>query len=198
MIRTGKRRVKSSPRKTAPKHKCPLRRMSLSVGRQADYVYYNATVINNNVRTDISTDDPPIYFQDTRVTPIIKDTSKYVVSVDNFTINGGQKDLPIFIPQIVVGPDINLTIYSRDLWMLSVLPAQAQATAATTYIQATIPLLGFPRFRRTCTVIPTTASPRQLEIGLLLLLHLRPLGEPDEQCPDGSMERTSNEKASDT
>lgn len=131
-------------------------------GTSADgeYVYYNATIINNTVRTDQTTDDPDVYFQDTRVVPIIKDTSKYVVSVDNFTINGGQKNLPIFIPQIVVGSDINLTIYSVTFgWQGS---GTGTATA-TQYIQATIPVTWIPELQAPFTVVPTTASPRQLE-----------------------------------
>jgi hypothetical protein len=126
-----------------------------------DYIYYNATVINNNVRTDLSVDDPSVYFQDTRVRPIIQDTSKYVVSVDNFTINGGSKNLPLFIPQIVVGPDINLTIYSVSFgW-------QGRGTAGTStntqYIQATIPITWIPEDQAGFTVVPRTATPRQLE-----------------------------------
>lgn len=127
----------------------------------AEYVYYNATVINNNVRTDISTDDPPIYFQDTRVVPIIKDTSKYVVSVDNFTINGGQKDLPVFIPQIVVGPDINLTIYSVTFGWKG--KGTSGTSTNTQYISATIPITWIPELQASYTVVPTTATPRQLE-----------------------------------
>jgi len=132
----------------------------------ADYVYYNATVINNNVRTDLSSDDPPIYFQDTRVTPIIKDTSKYVVSVDNFTINGGQKDLPIFIPQIVVGDDINLTIYNVSFGFQSKGTSTATGTNTTTATKtflATIPITWIPENQAAYTVVPTSASPRQQE-----------------------------------
>lgn len=125
-----------------------------------DYVYYNATVINNNVRTDINTDDPNIYFQDTRITPVVKDTSKYVVSVDNFTINGGQKDLPVFIPQIVVGNDINLTIYSVTFGWQGV---GTGTNTAIRFITATIPITWIPEVQAAYTIRPTTASPRQQE-----------------------------------
>lgn len=71
-------------------------------GSSADgeYVYYNATIVNNSVITTQTTDDPSVYFQDTRQYPLINDVGKYVVSVDNFTLNGATKTLPIFIPQI--------------------------------------------------------------------------------------------------
>jgi len=134
---------------------------SIVTGSNADgdYVYYNATVINNNVRTDLSVDDPSVYFQDTRITPLVRDTSKYVVSVDNFTINGGSKNLPLFIPQIVVGSDINLTIYSVSFGWKGV----GTGTAPSQYIQATIPITWVPEDAAGFTVVPTTATPRQLE-----------------------------------
>ena len=65
-----------------------------------DYVYYNATIVNNSVITTQQTDDPQCSFEDTRVNPILKDASKYVVSVDSFSLNGVTKTLPILIPQI--------------------------------------------------------------------------------------------------
>jgi len=67
---------------------------------EGDYIYYNATVVNNTVETDQRKNDPELFFQDTRQNPLIKDSSKYVLSVDNFTINGAQKNIPLWIPQI--------------------------------------------------------------------------------------------------
>jgi hypothetical protein len=67
-----------------------------------DYVYYNATIINN--RTGLNnysrSADPEIRFQETRDTPIINDASKYNFSIIRFTMNGPNKDLPLFIPII--------------------------------------------------------------------------------------------------
>lgn len=65
-----------------------------------DYVYYNATVVNNTVVTTQRTDDPLCNFEDTRVNPILKDASKYVVSVDSFSLDGVTKSFPLLIPQI--------------------------------------------------------------------------------------------------
>ena len=65
-----------------------------------DIVYYNAVIVNNTVSTFQSGNDPAIVFQDTRQTPSIRDTSQYTVAVQNFTMNGATKTLPIFIPQI--------------------------------------------------------------------------------------------------
>jgi len=65
-----------------------------------EYVYYNATVVNNTVATTQRTDDPVCNFEDTRVNPILKDVSKYVVSVDSFSLDGVTKSFPLLIPQI--------------------------------------------------------------------------------------------------
>lgn len=65
-----------------------------------DYVYYNATIMNNQVLTTQSTDDPECAFEDTRLNPLLRDASQYVVSVDNFVLNGATKTLPLLIPQI--------------------------------------------------------------------------------------------------
>lgn len=70
---------------------------------EGDYVYYNATVVNNNVTTAQRILDPELVFQDTRQNPIIKDSSKYVMSVDGFKLDGPQKNLPLWIPQIQPG-----------------------------------------------------------------------------------------------
>lgn len=90
-----------------------------------DYVYYNATIINN--RTDVNnnlanwTADPAIRFLETRDQPIVKDTSKYNFSIIRFSMDGPNKDLPLFIPVIRTGlvanptKDVNLTIYSVSL-----------------------------------------------------------------------------------
>jgi hypothetical protein len=133
---------------------------TVTTGVEGEYVYYNATVINNTVSTAQSSDDPRVYFQDTRITPLIKDTSKYVVSVDNFTINGGQKNLPIFIPQIAVGTDINKTIYTIT-W--------SWTNGGSTRIQATVPITWIPENQAQFTVIPTTATPGQLETNYYYL-----------------------------
>ena len=134
-------------------------------GTSADgeYVYYNATVVNNTVSTTLTTDDPNVYFQDTRIVPIVKDTSKYVVSVDNFTINGGSKNLPLFIPQIVVGSDINLTIYTVTFGCRCSAATGTGTGTGGTWIQATIPITWIPENQAEFTVVPTTATPRQAE-----------------------------------
>lgn len=89
-----------------------------------DYVYYNGTIISNRTglnNNGIELPNPECRFLETRDVPIIRDASKYNFSIIRFTINGANRDLPLFIPQIRYGklqpviPNINLTIYSVTL-----------------------------------------------------------------------------------
>jgi hypothetical protein len=135
-----------------------------------DYVYYNATVVNNNVGLDQRRLDPELQFQDTRQKPIIKDSSKYVLSVDAFNINGPQKNLPLWTPQIVPGTDIDLTIYSITfgIFLQNVtgggVPNPTTGVRSGTWVQATIPLSWIPENYLTNTAPrPTSAFPRQQE-----------------------------------
>jgi len=77
-------------------------------------VYYNASVLNNSVDTTINVRDPSVVYVDTRQSAIIPDVSKYSVSVENFTINGATKNLPIFIPQIAPIADLQIIALSSD------------------------------------------------------------------------------------
>lgn len=87
-----------------------------------DYVYYNCDIINN--RTDDALTpgsqsvlpDPQIRFNETRDYPLIHDASQYHFSIIRFTMNGANRDLPLFIPIIQTGqPDPNLTTYSMAI-----------------------------------------------------------------------------------
>lgn len=74
----------------------------LRSANSADGIYYNATVVNNTVETTQSAPDPQINFYDTRATNILDDVSDYKLSVEKVSINGGTKNIPLFIPEIVV------------------------------------------------------------------------------------------------
>jgi hypothetical protein len=85
-----------------------------------DYVYYNATISNNSTNIGYDSANPALRFQETRSIPIVKDASKYNFSITRFTMNGANKDLPLFIPTIRTGADnptndVNLTIYSVSM-----------------------------------------------------------------------------------
>jgi hypothetical protein len=87
-----------------------------------DIVYYNASIVNNYTDS-LSVNqqaflDPPIRFNETRDTPIVRDASKYQFSIVRFVVNGANNDLPLFIPAIQSGTgqtDVNLTEYQVAL-----------------------------------------------------------------------------------
>jgi hypothetical protein len=90
-----------------------------TVGDSADpdVLYYNASIVNNNTDDTPNTSvvyDPVIRFNETRDTAILKDASRYQFSIVRFTMNGADKDLPLFIPNIQSSTgqtDVNLTEY---------------------------------------------------------------------------------------
>lgn len=82
-----------------------------------NYVYYNCDIINNKTddlnALNITEPDPQIRFNETRDTALIKDASQYEFSIIRFTMNGANRDLPLFCPNIAVGQaDPNLTNYA--------------------------------------------------------------------------------------
>jgi hypothetical protein len=87
--------------------------------RDPEIIYYNASIVNNNTNdvdgaTGANIIDPAIRFNETRDTAIVRDCSKYQFSIVRFVVNGGNLDLPLFIPAIQSGTgqtDINLTEY---------------------------------------------------------------------------------------
>jgi len=125
-----------------------------------DYVFYNATIINNNQATAQNVDDPTMLFQDTRESPLVKDASQYVVSVENFTLNGITKTLPVFIPQIQANQsNPNLTIYTISFGLRLVVAGKTFITQATEPVIWESELVGNGLY----TPVPTTAVPRQVE-----------------------------------
>ena len=83
-----------------------------------DYVYYNADIINNTTQNTfggVAIKDPQIRFNETRDTAIIRNAADYYFSIIRFTMDGANRDLPLFIPNIAEGTgqtNVNLTTYS--------------------------------------------------------------------------------------
>ena len=83
-----------------------------------DYVYYNADIINNTTQDTfggVAIKDPQIRFNETRDTAIIRNAADYYFSIIRFTMDGANRDLPLFIPNIADGTgqtNFNLTTYS--------------------------------------------------------------------------------------
>jgi hypothetical protein len=98
--------------------------------------YYNADIINDEIVNQFNYNnngltaviDPDIVFNETRATPILKNAADYVFSIVRFTMNGANRDLPLFIPSIQQGTgqtDVNATVYSMAV------PASFTFTTAT-------------------------------------------------------------------
>ena len=68
-----------------------------------DLVYYNADIINSNPTNTISTSDPVVSFQETRNTPILTNSREYEFSIVRFQVNGCGRNLPLFIPNVLIG-----------------------------------------------------------------------------------------------
>ena len=82
--------------------------------KEPDYVYYNAQIINNSTKTTSNLPDPTIDFIDTRIRAVIPEVANYAVSVENFTIDGAGKNLPLFIPQIRQYKGNSTTLLNRN------------------------------------------------------------------------------------
>ncbi len=86
-----------------------------------DIIYYNASIVNNatdDARGLTEELDPPIRFNETRDTYIVRDASKYQFSIVRFVVNGANTNLPIFIPAIqsyTGQTNVNLTEYGLAL-----------------------------------------------------------------------------------
>ena len=85
---------------------------------EPDYLYYNVSIINNtanDLANGEAVKDPPITFNETRDTYLIKNSSDYFFSIVRFSMAGPGLDLPLFIPDIQTGTgqtNVNLTSYS--------------------------------------------------------------------------------------
>lgn len=132
-----------------------------------DYVYYNATIINNRTTAYGTVKDPQVRFQDTRDTPIIADASDYNFSVVRATIDGPNKDLPLMQVVIRTGTanptnDVNLTIYSVSL-KATVNYTVGPTTASQTF-QTTQPIIYIPETQDTALApvpLPSTCQTGQ-------------------------------------
>lgn len=114
-----------------------------------DRVYYNATVINNSLVTTQLAADPEVEFEDQRQTVLINDASKYEVSVQSFSLDGCQKNLPLFIPQMASGSNTQ-TIYSVSV----------AVKYGSTYNITTTPITWVPENQATYIPTPAATTPQ--------------------------------------
>ena len=70
-------------------------------GADSDYIYYSASIVAAQQTDARQIGDPPaVRFSETRAAPIIRDASLYDFSIIRFSMNGPNKNLPLFIPLI--------------------------------------------------------------------------------------------------
>lgn len=70
-------------------------------GADADLIYYNASIIGNQTKDAGSIDiEPFVKFNESRDAPIVKNAQNYEFSIIRFSMNGPNKNLPLFIPII--------------------------------------------------------------------------------------------------
>lgn len=114
-----------------------------------DYLYYNADIINNTTDDQaggLAVQDPNIVFNETRDAALIKDASDYFFSIVRFSMNGPNKDLPLFIPVVQTGTgqtNVDLTTYAVSV------PLQTFWTSTTgeTFQFNTIPEARFVQYQ---------------------------------------------------
>ena len=110
-----------------------------------DYIYYNADIINNSTADLVDGEnpvvDPQIRFNETRDAVLVRDCSQYYFSIIRFTMNGPNKDLPLFIPDIQESTgqtNVNLTSYAMSI--------SYQQTWNTSIGAQTFNIVPLPRF----------------------------------------------------
>jgi hypothetical protein len=119
-----------------------------------DYIYYNADIINNTTQNTLAGQaikDPQIRFNETRDTAIVRNAADYYFSIIRFTMDGANRDLPLFIPNIAEGTgqtNVNLTTYSMAVSFSQTLNFGA----------ANIKVLGVPQ-QRFIQYVPETQNP---------------------------------------
>jgi len=120
-----------------------------------DYIYYNADIINNTTQNTAAGQpirDPQIRFNETRDMAIIRNAADYYFSIIRFTMNGANKDLPLFIPNITDGTgqtNVNLTTYSMAVTFEQVLDTST----------GQLNIAGVPQ-QRFIQYVPETQNPR--------------------------------------
>jgi hypothetical protein len=138
-----------------------------SVGSSAepDILYYNASIVNNNTDDLINGyafQDPLIKFNETRDKPIVADASKYQFSIVRFVVNGGNLDLPLFIPAIqsYTGQiDPNLTEYGLGISAAINLPNTTGGLTTTYQLCPPLTYLEFTPENRNQDIAPIPNPP---------------------------------------
>lgn len=84
-----------------------------------ELIYMNIDVVNNGVFDKGSNQDPPCNYQESRGTAILKDASLYNFSIVRFTLDGPNRNLPLFIPTISKGASFLTTFGWKTIYSIT-------------------------------------------------------------------------------
>lgn len=115
---------------------------------EPDIIYYNIDIINNKTQVVEGEKEPKAKFNETRDTPIIKNSNDYLFSIVRFTMDGCE--LPMFIPSMKHGGTVNDLVYSITL---------SAIVGGTTYTSDEINLIYVPKNNE---VVPLTTDRQDL------------------------------------
>ena len=79
-----------------------------------DRVYYNMDFYNSET-VDDNKNQPDMRYTDFRTSPILENANDYLFSIIRFQLNGVGSAIPLFVPIIENGTDVNKTIYKITL-----------------------------------------------------------------------------------
>lgn len=110
---------------------------------EADYVYLNCDVVNerlSDLTLGVVNPDPVLRYNETRDSAVINDASAYYFSIIRFTLNGPNRNLPLWIPEILENqPNPDLTAYAisityQQTWNTSLGPIQITAVPNPSFL----------------------------------------------------------------
>jgi len=158
-----------------------------------DYLYYNADIINNTTADLVGgaiVADPQVRFNETRDTSLIKNADEYYFSIVRFTMNGPNKDLPLFIPDIQESTgqtNPNLTTYSLAIPYSQ----QWNVSGGRTMTFSIRPPSRFIQYRsetQNPTLAPTPRVPANPNLkGLFALANVYQIGDVVSTTPAGGL-----------
>lgn len=79
-----------------------------------DRIYYNIDFFNSETKDD-NKNQPLFNYLDSRTSPVLENANEFLFSIIRFQLNGLGQSIPLFVPIIENGTDINKTIYKITL-----------------------------------------------------------------------------------
>lgn len=140
-------------------------------GADSDIIYYNASIIGTQTKDAGGPDySISVKFNESRDAPIVKNANQYEFSIIRFSMNGPNKNLPLFIPIVQtngfafpVQTNVNRTIYYVSVpyqrrWAITN-NLGANETRTFTIAPESSPLIYRPETQNTTVAPPPVAPP---------------------------------------